>query len=111
MAREWRELGKRSFPDQRFDCAWDVYQHAARLIIDRALTVTVAPSGPDAPPGLLSSDVADMLGAADEGAAAIAKAHMAFCLGATAFLDDLKVYEGGAALQALIEEANLGAPS
>lgn len=109
MAREWRELGRRGFPDEAFERAWDVYQHAARIIIDRAFTVHVGPSGPTAPPGLVSSDVAEMLGDADHGAVAVAKAHMAFCLGATAFLEDLKAYDSSAALNLLITEATLDA--
>lgn len=105
MAREWRELGKSGFPDQEFETAWDVYLHAAQLIIDRTFEVQVT-IAPTAPGGINSSDVVDMLGDADEGAVVAAKYHMAFCLGATAFLEDLKTFGGGSALLALIEEAN-----
>jgi hypothetical protein len=75
VAHEWRELGKSGFPDRAFETAWDVYQHAAQLIIDRTfrVAVTVAPSRPG---GINSSDVADMLGDADAGAVAAAKCHM-----------------------------------
>lgn len=108
MAREWRELGAMAFPDRPFERAWDVYQHAARFIVERtfAVQVTVAPTAPEG--GIISSDVNDWLSRTEEGAAAAAKAHMAFCLGAAAFLEDLKLYGEGMALYTLLEETQQG---
>lgn len=105
MAQDWRALGEIAFPDEQFATAWDVYQHAAQLTVDRVIEVqlTIAPSAPN---GIASSEVSDWLDRTEVGAADAARAHMAFCLGAAAFLEDLKKYGRGRALPELLEEAN-----
>ncbi|HEU5347090.1 MAG TPA: hypothetical protein VFU63_00630 [Ktedonobacterales bacterium] len=107
MAREWRELGAIAFPDEPFNRAWEVYQYAARFIVERTYEIQVARNPTDTE-GINSTDVVDWLHGSDAGAVAAAKAHMAFCLGAAAFLDDLKGYGKGSALLTLLEETRQG---
>lgn len=108
MAREWREMGRAYFPDAEFATAWDLYQHAARLIIDRAFIISVMPADATAPPGIVSMYLADMVTEAEDGAVAAAKAHLTLCLGASAFLSDIKRYGDGLALTELLEETQMG---
>jgi hypothetical protein len=67
--------------------------------------VTNAPTDTE---GISSTDVAIWLHGTEEGAAAVAKSHMAFCLGAAAFLEDIKAYGHGMALYTLLEETRQG---